>query len=177
MIIDGAVLTEPRAWHVTKINRIAPNGIARITLAQDFFDQHKDYIELDSDGNVIGMWADYYSSSVEPEDPGVNIPTSNIYSKISYAGLKSEIKVGGSYKKFSVDFFNNDTPAPFETGTWTFTIDGASAPVTTSTVGLDPNQIKVRFDGNSSYIGKVLKINYLSTSGISSDLEVSIIAL
>jgi len=32
MIIDAKVETEPRAWLISKINRISPNGICRITL-------------------------------------------------------------------------------------------------------------------------------------------------
>jgi hypothetical protein len=38
MIIDAKVETEPRAWLISKVNRISPNGICRVTLTQDNFD-------------------------------------------------------------------------------------------------------------------------------------------
>ena len=67
MIVDTKVDTEPRAWLISKVNRISPNGICRVTLYQDKFDSHKDFIERDENGNIIGMWANYYSSNLEPE--------------------------------------------------------------------------------------------------------------
>lgn len=54
MIIDAKVESEPRAWLISKINRISPNGICRVTLTQDIFDQHKDFIEKDGNGNIVG---------------------------------------------------------------------------------------------------------------------------
>ena len=71
MIIDAKVETEPRCWRVTKIDRIAPNGLVMTTLAQDRFDQIHDYIEHDKYDNIIGMWADYYSSSVLNQDEDI----------------------------------------------------------------------------------------------------------
>jgi hypothetical protein len=68
MLIDAPVLTEPRAWVITKMNRITAKGLAEATLAQDKYDEHKDFIEIDDYGNVIGMWADYYDGSVAPRE-------------------------------------------------------------------------------------------------------------
>ncbi len=58
MLIDNRVETEPRSFQITKVNRIAPNGVARITLAQDNFDRHSDYVERDDDGRIMGMTSD-----------------------------------------------------------------------------------------------------------------------
>jgi hypothetical protein len=66
MIIDTFVEAEPKAWLISKTNRLSPNGICRVTLTQDVFDQHRDYIERDVIGKIIGMWADYYVSNIEP---------------------------------------------------------------------------------------------------------------
>jgi len=41
MIIDSNLYnvdSEPRAWLISKVNRISPDGIVRVTLAQDLFD-------------------------------------------------------------------------------------------------------------------------------------------
>lgn len=41
MLIDSCLYNpdaEPRAWLISKINRISPDGIVRVTLTQDTFD-------------------------------------------------------------------------------------------------------------------------------------------
>lgn len=155
MIIDNNVLTEPRAWKVTKVNRISPNGLNRLTLAQDRFDQHKDYIEKDSDGNVIAMWADYYQN-VEPK-PEIFVPD-NTNTRIEYSGKSPVIKVGGSYKTLSVV---SSDESPVEVGTWSFSIDGNDASelvqVATSD-GSAENQIRIKFIGSYDYFGKILLV-------------------
>lgn len=164
MIIDNKVLTEPRAWHITKVNRLDANGLTKVTLAQDRFDQHKDYIELDNDGNVVGMWADYFQEGqVEPTDAYVEVP--NLHCTITYNGVKPEIKVGGGYKTFTTTFYkDNEEIVPY-TCTWTFAIkDGETVtPVDVSSGILDVitisgNKMKVKFLGDGSYISKALVI-------------------
>ena len=158
MIIDNNVLTEPRAWKVTKVNRISPNGLNRLTLAQDRFDQHKDYIEKDSDGNVIAMWADYYQN-VEPK-PEVFVPD-NTNTRIEYSGKSPIIKVGGSYKILSVVASDE---SPVEIGTWSFSIDGNDATELVQVLNsndsdaITENQIKIKFIGSYDYFGKILLV-------------------
>lgn len=186
MIIDNKVLTEPRAWHITKVNRLDANGITKITLGQDRFDQHKDYIELDDNGNIIGMWADYFEEGqLEPTEPE-DEPT-NLHSEITYSGTKPEIKVNGSHKKFTVNFYDGETPMPLLTGTWSYSIrDGEiitpiSDPSTLlDVVGLSENQIKLKFIGDGSYIGKILIVKNTATitgGEISSNVELEIKSL
>ena len=164
MIIDNKVLTEPRAWHITKVNRLDANGITKITLAQDRFDEHKDYIELDDDGNVIGMWADYYAEGqAEPTDAYEEKP--NLHSEITFNGVKPELKLGGGYKKFITEYYRDDEQIVPYACVWTFAIkDGETVtPVDVSSgiidvVTISGNQMKVKFVGDSSYIGKALII-------------------
>ena len=100
-------------------------GISRFTFKQDLYDEHKDYIEHDEDGKLIGIWCDYFSNNLIPEDP--NVPKPQKHATISFSGLKQEIKIGGSYKKFSVNFFDGEEETPYEIGTWKFTLDGQDA--------------------------------------------------
>ena len=88
MIIDSKVESEPRTWLISKVNRISPTGICRVTLAQDIFDQHNDYIEKDSIGNIIGMWANYFNSNINPTpiDQDTPFPSSSITSTITVTG-------------------------------------------------------------------------------------------
>lgn len=175
LIIDNRVLSQPRAWRITKVNRVGYNGLAMITCAQDIFDEHKDYIELDNNGNVIGMWADYYSSSISPKD-NEESKSDTIYSKISYSGLKPEIKIAGSYKKFTVNFYDKDVEIPFKQGNW-YIYDGDIDVSNLFDIKTDPdilNQIKIKFLGDLSYKGNVYSIKYISNDGIetSEDIEI-----
>lgn len=180
MIVDARVLTEPRTWRITKVNRLSPNGLVRITLAQDRFNHHTDYIEKDIDGNVIGFWANYYDNGdVTPIAP--IIPSSKIYSIVTCSGLKPDIKAGGNYKKFTVTFYNEDEVIQYRTGHWTYTIDGidVSSKITTldSTESTDVaiNQVKAKLEADDNLIGKILTVGFESNDGIKSEMEINIV--
>ena len=181
MIIDNKIDVksgnEPRAWKVSKVNRINSNGTLLVTLAQDKFNSHTDYIEYEDDSDpssIIGMWADYFSNDgVTPsDDKPVDV---NIHSEIQYVG-KPNIKVGGSYKKFTVIFYDGDKVIDHKLGHWSFSIDGvdASSLVQTDNTDVDDNQIRVRFIGSEDYMGKTLKVEYSSTTGIVSSVDILI---
>lgn len=167
IIIDNRVLTEPRTWKVSKVNRISPNGVSMVTLAQTFFDGNKDYIELDNNGNVIGMWADYYSeaSVVEYEEkPGVHI-------EIEHPG-KDEIKIGGSYKTFTAKVYDGDVEIDPINGQWQCYINDV---VTTDVdMKIADNQCKIKFTGDLNNIGKKLVIKFMADNGMESSTVVDI---
>lgn len=176
LILDNNILTEPRTWQISKIDRIISNGLSIFTCAQNMFDEHKDYIELDKYGNVIGMWADYWESNITPISPD-NPVISNIYSEITYSGVKPQLKVGGNYKKFTVTFYDKDAVIPYREGVWSYTIDGVDASdlvtMPDSSSDTEENQIKIKFTGNKTYIGKVMTITHTSNTIVSSiDIEI-----
>lgn len=181
MIIDSNVETEMRAWLVSKVNRISPNGICRITLAQDIFDQHKDYIERDESGNIIGKWADYFSSNVEPTpitpDEDQPISSSTVVSTITCSG-KPQFKIGGSAKTFTVTYYNEDNEVieDYPVGDWTFSVDGVLVDEELLTLTPEGNKVKVKFLGDDSYIGKILTVTNTSEDAVVS-LQIEIIAL
>lgn len=184
MIIDSNLYNpdaEPRAWLISKINRISPDGIARVTLAQDVFDQHNDYIERDSDGNVIGMWANYFNSNIEPTFVPEDTPSSStvptITSRITCSG-KPQYKIGGSAKTFTVAYFDheNQEMTDHPVGSWAWSIDGENILNTLIDYTQDGNKIKIKFLGDDSYIGKILTISNTSEDATAS-IDVEIIAL
>ena len=180
-LIDNMVITdECRAWRVSKVNRINFKGLIMTTLVQDHFNKDTDYMEKDADGNTVALWADYYSEPVTPEDYK---PTpdehSTTYGVITCAG-KNDIKVGGSFKKLTINFFDkDDQPSAFEAGTWSFSIDGEIITPTISTTGLDENQIKIKLSYDESiYINKILAITYTVTeSGLRTVYEMNVVSL
>ena len=126
MIVDARVITEPKVWTVTKVNRIAPNGLVHVTLSQDRFDPNHDFVEKDEDGNVIGMWADYYIRGIEPS--ATSKPVGNIYSAISYSGTQnSQLRIKANPKKFTVTFYDTDGETDYRDGSWSYAIDGKDA--------------------------------------------------
>lgn len=181
MIIDNKIDVlrggEPRTWQISKVNRLNSKGTVLVTLTQEQFNPHTDYIEYenqDDPSTIIGMWADYYGndSMLPTDDETVN---SDIHSVITFVG-KANIKVGGSFKKFTVNFYEGENPIDFKLGQWVFSIDGvdASSLITTDTSGLEQNQIKVKFIGSEDYMGKTLNVEYSSTTGIVSSVDILI---
>lgn len=151
------------AWQISKVENAQPLGVQKLTLYQDFFDQHRDYIEKDSDGNIIGMWASYFDSEIAPIDPSTpTTPPSSITARISAS--TSTIKVGGSYKNLTVNLFNDSneditTEYTDATFTWTCSIDDEDwTNKVTWRAGTEYNQKKVKFPNDTSVIGKILYV-------------------
>lgn len=151
------------AWQISKVENAQPLGVQKLTLYQDFFDQHRDYIEKDSDGNIIGMWASYFDSEIAPTDPSIpTTPTSSITARISAS--TSTIKVGGSYKNLTVNLSNDSneditTEYADATFTWTCSIDDEDwTDKVTWRAGTEYNQKKVKFPSDTSVIGKILSV-------------------
>lgn len=152
------------AWQISKVENAQPLGVQKLTLYQDFFDQHRDYIEKDENGNIIGMWASYFDSEIVPTDP--SIPTthpSSITARISAS--TSTIKVGGSYKNLTINLFNDSNEditteyADDAAFTWTCSIDNEDwTDKVTWRSGIKYNQKKVKFPNDTSVIGKILSV-------------------
>lgn len=176
-ILDAKVLTTPRAWRVTKVNRIAPNGLILLTWAQDNFDQHNDYIETETDElgrtRVIGMWADYHKDNLTPANPPED-ETTWLQSEITCSGVRPFLKVFGGYKTLTVNFTKNFEEVKPLSGDWFYTIadtDVSSLIVEKKTD--QDNQIKIKFTGDESYIGQTLVVSHI-TDKTKSSIELPI---
>ena len=190
MIVDNrGIETEPRAWRVSKVNRLTSNGLVNVTLAQDRFDQFKDWIERedpeDPTSKIIGMWANgrAYIPQKPPADHEIVIPSAD-RSEITYSGKKPVIKVGGSYKKFSVVFYEQNEVVGYQDSTWAFTIklpSGETVDATDLVSVLETETdgtIKVKYVGDDTYLGNILVITNTATTGtITSTCEVEITGL
>ena len=181
MIIDTFVEAEPKAWLISKTNRLSPNGICRVTLTQDVFDQHRDYIECDVTGKVIGMWADYYVSNIEPSPVEPDISEDgklDAFSSTITCSGKNQIRVGGSSKTLTVSFQdNNGDPIEYQQGEWYFSLD--DEPLSNDLLLVTPisdGKVTIKFLGDDEYIGKILQAKFISGDVVSS-LNIEIIAL
>lgn len=176
----------PITWKCSKVDNTNPKGILHLTFAQSRWDEHTDAFEYEHiDGledmsskydprrTVIGIYADYYSSAVEPVEK--EVPKLDIHGEITWNAL-AQVKVGGSYKKFTINFFDRNDPIDFIPGQWSFSIKGVNCQDLVSVIE-DYNVIKVKFIGDDSYIGSVLTIKYRTDTGIETSVDVEIVGL
>jgi hypothetical protein len=187
LLIDSALYnkdSEPRAWLVSKVNRTNPNGILILTAAQKSFDQHADYIERDEDGRVIGMWADWFKSEITPKDIILEeeqefIPGNPITATLSSSG-KPQVKIGGSTKTLTIDFFRNGIPMEvLPIDSWVVTIDGetiADELWELKAVSTSDNKYRFKFLGDDTFIGKVLNIQ-ITSGEVSASVDLEILPL
>lgn len=168
-MIISAKTKHPLAWKLTKLENTKPLGLLQLTFSQTPFDQNNDYIEKDDNGNIIGMWADFYKS-ITPTDPDTPSPTpSTTYGKITAS--TSTIKVGGSYKTLTLKLYDadgNEVTDNYSSSTfdWTCYIKGneiddlSESGVVTLIEGSSVfNQAKIKFADDRSYLGKILVIH------------------
>ena len=161
-MVVSARTEHPLVWTLTKLENASPLGIQTLTFYQNFWNDHTDYIEKDDDGNIIGMWANYFDSTT-PTDPDdvTPTPTTSVTAKITSAS--STIKVAGSYKTINLLLYNEsgeDITSDFENAniTWKFTVDGAEC---SSVIPKDVsyNSKKIKLSDNYDLLGKTLIIS------------------
>ena len=171
----------PVVWSCSKVEDKNVNGIARYTWKQDKWNEHNDYKEYDDDGNLVGIWCDFFKENIPPEKP--DEPTTSIYSIITYSGNNANVRINGSYKKLTVKFYDDEGEIEFQTGSWKFTVNDADVSALIETVtptedeSLSSNQIKIKFTGDDSYIGKNLVVSYISENDIESSVTLNLLGL
>ena len=158
-LIVSAPIKEPVTWRITKCENAQPLGIQKLTLYQDRFNEHTDYVNLETGE----MYANYFDLEIAPTDPSTpTTPPSSITVRISAS--TSTIKVGGSYKNLTVNLFNDSneditTEYADATFTWTCAIDDEDwTDKVTWRAGTEYNQKKVKFPNDASVIGKILSV-------------------
>jgi hypothetical protein len=164
-LVVSAPTAHPIVWAVTKVENVHPLGILRLTLYQQLWNEHTDYI----DPVTNRMYADYfiYANELEPINPNTTeAPPESEYSAKISADL-STIKVGGTYKLLTVTIYdssNNDITEEYANADfyWTCKIDDTEDGNLTDYVSwldnVDYNQRKIKFPDNRSYLGKILYI-------------------
>lgn len=182
-LIYSPQIETPICWRITKVEGINPFGLMNITLYQDQYNRHTDVIEKDEKGNWIAAWADLKSEPNLPGEPPSDPeapPLEQVgdYAEITCSGTKPQIKVNGSYKTLTIQYYNsgellkNQIP-----GEWSYWIDDIDVTDLIKTLnGYNPNQIKVKFLGDETYLGKALTIRN-SRDNIIAEIQLELISL
>jgi len=177
-IILSALVSEPTVWRITKIKNIYPLGINKLTLLQSEFNPENDYVNLDTGE----MYADYNKSSVAPNDwNSESIPITN-YCKLSC--FSQVIKVGGDYKKINANIFDSENLditteyiQNFNLECWNFKINNIDASNLVEVLPTEsPNNIKVKFVGNDSYLTSILTVS-CEVNGYADEIQLEILGL
>ena len=159
-VLVSAYTDHPVAWKISKVENTQPIGIQKLVIYQDYFDQNKDYIEKDSNGNIIGMWADYHDSDIEPIEP--DPITNKLNSEIISSTPK--IKVGGTYKLLTLKIYDDDHNEITDnysdaTFSWKCSVDEEDlTEKVTWFVVKSNNQIKIKFPNDRTYLDHILDI-------------------
>lgn len=170
----------PICWRITKVEGVNPFGLMNITLYQDMYNPHTDVIEKDEKGNWIAAWADLISEDNLPNDTPIAPDPANYgdYAELTYTGTEPHLKVGGSYKKVIVTYYNSKELLRDQTpGEWSYWIDDTDATELVKVLETDsPNSIKLKFLGDEEYIGKALTVKN-TRNNIVATLQLQIVAL
>ena len=166
-VLVGALTEKPVAWTISKVENANELGIQMLTLYQDFFNEHTDYVNLETGE----MYADYYTSDITPSDPTEPTPTpSSNYGTITAS--TSTIKIGGSYKTLTVTVYDENgaditdsySDAVFN---WTCNIESVDSTeldtVITWLDGTTFNKQKIKFSNDRSYLEKILEVKCVIT--------------
>ena len=160
-LIVSAPIEQPIVWRITKCENAQPLGIQKLTLYQDRFNEHTDYVNLETGE----MYANYYDSEITPTDPDTPTPTPST-TTVKISASTSTIKVGGSYKNLTLNIYNDsdeDITTEYladvtqDNIVWTCNIDDEDWTDKVSwRVGTSNNLMKIKFPSDSSVIGKIL---------------------
>lgn len=171
-VILSAKTDNPLTWKVSKIENTKPVGIIKATLKEVVYDPNTDYIEIDDNGNIIGMWANYYTSKIEPtippEDEHIN-ENDIIPNRCELSASLYQVKNGSpKYRIIQSNYFNNKNEdisinySDLDKDYQFIIIDSDNTEIDVSeyveyVVDKDKNKFKVKFN-NSDYIGDILII-------------------
>lgn len=160
-MIISAKVKQPNTWRVTKVENTKPPGLLSVTVEQTPFNPHTDYLEINENGDIVGMWADYYKGTTPIEIPSAE--TSSIRCVVSAS--TNNIKIGGSYRTLRARLFNKnneDITAEYIIGAsnWKCYLNNEditdSSDVTWSKQE-NNGEIKVKLANNRSYLDESLK--------------------
>ena len=127
---------------------------------------------------IIGMWADYFKSGVEPTE--LNEPLAHDHLVVVHTGAADQMKIGGGSKIFTALFYHGEEEVKTPSGKWSFTIDGSDAASFVRIVNnpeLSGSEIEVVLNTEYKYLGKDLVVAYTTEEGITGRITMDIAGL
>lgn len=168
-VLLGALTSHPSAWTITKIENAQPFGLQKLTIYSNFFNENTDYVNLETGE----MYANYYDSPIEPEDPISSPALSSITSQLNT--VTSYVKIGGSYKTLTLNIYNEiseDITEKYLSSEFKWKCFVGDKEWTDKVTWKEDayNKIKLKFPNDMSQLGKIIII---SCSVIKDNIEVA----
>jgi hypothetical protein len=169
-LIISAKVPHPNVWQISKLENTKPIGLLKATIKQVPFNDDTDYIEHDEQGNIVGMWADYYSAdqSVPIESDASDEPV--IKDSCSVESSSKTIKINGSYRTITARYFDadgNDISSQYKDSPheWEYSLIDVDGKMLQKNINLDikytegdNNIVKVKIINSRDCIGDYLSI-------------------
>ena len=177
---------EPYVYVASKIKNTSPKGIIAVTVTQDRFDKNKDYVNLETGE----MYADYYSSTITPEEilPDIDGSTSSTTNTdiLTIEAKTYSVRINGGskvvYAKI-VDHDGNDVTTNYDSDdlVWSFSFKDNNNDIN-SLVSMDQSyntkegneyKCKFKFLGDEQYLnGRITVKVKLKDLSASADLDI-----
>ena len=180
-IVMSAPIDVPIVWKISKVETTQPFGLQKLTLYQDVWKPFADYIDKEDKDDIFAMYADYYSTNIEPETTEDN--SSN---KIQISCNTNTIKAGGSYKLLKVAIFDssgtditNKYLDKFSIDCWRCYLndeDITNSDLITWLEQPSKNHIKIKFSNDRTYLADKLNIE-CNIETLVGKIQLEIIAL
>ena len=170
-VIVSALTKHPAVWTITKVENTKPLGIQKLTIYQNAFNEHTDYVNYETGE----MYADYYDNGIPALDQSISTFLPSVYSKISAS--TDSLKVGGSYKTLTLNIFkasDDDITKEYSDATFTWFCSIGDEDWTDKVTWRSAayNQMKVKFPDDRSQLTKLITFKCTVIKGdISFDSE------
>lgn len=157
-VVVSALTEHPTVWTVTKVENSMPFGIQKLTIYTAFWNEHTDYVNLETGE----MYANYFDSEIAPTDPSTPTPSPETKVSAIITSSASSIKVGGSYKTITINFYNEsneDITNDFENAQfeWHFNIEGSEySDIIRNDISF--NKLKIKLPDDIDLTGSILTI-------------------
>lgn len=160
----------PWTYIVTKIDDTATVGVICVTVKQDKFNPHTDYVQMDTEAPDYGdMFSDYYSSDVLPEKTD-EVDHANINQTIYRLAVEAPnnmVKLGNSkvITARMYDANNKDVTEEFKNENCSWNIEMTNKQLREVLFVIDKNyskenpfKFKFRFVGDEKYLGENVRV-------------------
>ena len=151
-------------YEVSKISDTSPVGLVKFSLTQTTFNEQTDNVDL--------MIADYWGAHIEPIEPDIEQELSGT-AAITFSGVSSTLKVGGSFKTFTPVFSNESVVVQ----SWLISDENGDISSDTENYTIDRSDelLKIKVAKNYNLIGKIIIIQVIGSDGSTAETSVEVI--
>ena len=150
---------EPYVYQISKVNNTSPKGMIEFTVVQDEFNKQVDFVDNNPDSPTYGeMYANYYSSAIEPEKEEIAID------KLIIEPISHNIEIGFNMDIHAKLFDLNGKEIKindYENINWTILLNDVDVTNRKDIITLltqSKQLLTIQFLRDSRFVGKMLEV-------------------